>query len=258
MGSNKSQYPAGWDLYTFCSIQDGTSALQRSPYPGVTGLWLTKAPFFTPCNKNSVYQVTGKIAVASEEDKASPSGKEWVAWANEHAQNSSNLDDLESTFKQKAKAFIQALENAGAQVNVLVTRRSDKRAYLFHWSWLIALGKAQPNEPAKRNDVPIIWDHGNTANSKNGAQEMVDGFELAVPPKSTNAPALNSKHISGKAIDLKITWKGKITVKKKDGTQMDIGMQTTANGNVKLQEVGASYGVIKLKTDEPHWSDNGH
>jgi len=25
-----------------------------------------------------------------------------------------------------------------------------------------------------------------------------------------------------------------------------------------LQEVGAGYGVIKLKSDPPHWSSDGH
>ena len=53
--------------------------------------------------------------------------------------------------------------------------------------------------------VDIEWDHGDLAQSQAGAQEMVDGFGLAVPPDSTVAPALMSHHIAGKAIDMKLS-----------------------------------------------------
>ena len=65
--------------------------------------------------------------------------------------------------------------------------------------------------------VDIQWDHADDAGSRRGAQEMVTGFALAVPPKSVNAPATTSNHIVGKAIDMDITWSGTITVKDKNG-----------------------------------------
>ena len=87
---------------------------------------------------------------------------------------------------------------------------------------------------------------------------MIDGFGLAVPPNSTNAPALLSNHIRGKAIDMNISWTGTIKIKKKDGTEESVLFMGNVNNNTKLHAVGASYGVKKLTTDAPHWSLDGH
>lgn len=87
---------------------------------------------------------------------------------------------------------------------------------------------------------------------------MIDGFGLAVPPVSTNPPALLTNHASGKAIDMDITWMGTIKIKKKDGKEEAVPYMANANTNMKLNAVGASYGVKKLTTDAPHWSLDGH
>jgi hypothetical protein len=185
------------------------------------------------------------------------SGKYWVTWADIHAKNSSNIDDLVDPFKANVKAFIKALEDAGAKVKVRATRRDPKRAYLFHWSWLIALDKSKPSAATAMPGVDIEWDHGDAAKSKAGAQEMVHGFGLAVPPKSTVAPALHSNHIAGKAIDMDITWTGELKVKKKDGTVESVHFMSDPNHNTRLHAVGESYGVKKHKHDAPHWSHDG-
>src|SRR4051812_41320393 len=76
------------------------------------------------------------VAQNQAEPKAKvKSGKYWVARANANAKNSPRVEDLAEPFRSNAKAFIQALENAGAKVRVTSTRRDPKRAYLFHWSW---------------------------------------------------------------------------------------------------------------------------
>ncbi len=189
---------------------------------------------------------------------AEKSGTYWVTWANAHARNSSSLDDLDSDFKEKTKAFIKALEDAGATVDVTATKRHENRAYLFHWCWKIALGKVKASEPPAKAGVDIQWDHGDDAKSKDGAQAMVTGFGLAVPPASDDAPALTSNHISGKAVDMDIEWTGKIKVKKKDGKEVEVEYKSDVNSNAVLHEIGESYGVKKLKSDAPHWSYNGH
>jgi hypothetical protein len=190
----------------------------------------------------------------------SKSGSYWVTWANAHANASDSVDDLAEPFKVNAKAFIKALEDAGAKVTVGETKRSDKRAYLFHWCWLIGLGKAKASEAKDMTGVEIEWDHGDEEKSKKGAKEMIDGFGLAVPPDSTNAPAIDppSNHIAGKAIDMDITWTGTIKIKKKDGTEESVDFMHDVNKNTKLHGVGASYGLNKLATDAPHWSVDGH
>ncbi len=186
------------------------------------------------------------------------SGTYWVTWANAHAKNSKSVDDLVEPFKANAKAFIKALTDAGATVSVDTTTRSAKRAYLFHWCWKIGLGKAKASEATAMTGVEIEWDHGDEAKSTKGAKEMIDGFGLAVPPSSTNAPSLTTNHTPGKAIDMDISWTGTMKVKKKDGTEESVLFMADANKNAKLHTVGESYGVKKLKTDAPHWSHDGH
>jgi hypothetical protein len=105
--------------------------------------------------------------------------------------------------------------------------------------------------------VDIEWNHGDLAKSKAGALEMVNGFGLAVPPRSINPPSLTSNHISGKAVDMTIKWTGTIKVKKKDGSEVSVTYSPNVNTNAVLHSIGESYGVKKLKTDAPHWSYNG-
>ena len=145
----------------------------------------------------------------------------------------------------------------GAKITVTSTKRSKKRAYLFHWSWKISLNKCKASDATALAGVDIQWDHGDDKLSKAGAKEMVDGFGLAVPPSSTVAPSLSSNHITGKAIDMTIKWTGTLKVKKKDGTEISVPWMENANTNKKLHEVGASYGVKKHTSDKPHWSYNG-
>ena len=186
------------------------------------------------------------------------SGNSWVTWANVHAKNSTSVNDLVEPFRANVKAFIQALKDAGASVSVSTTRRSDKRAYLFHWCWKIGLGKAKASDAKTMFGVDIEWNHGDAEKSKKGAKEMIDGFGLAVPPNSTNPPALLTNHTPGKAIDMDISWTGTLKIKKKDGTEESVLFMSDVNKNTKLHAVGASYGVKKLTTDAPHWSLDGH
>jgi hypothetical protein len=217
------------------AIPDGTNPVTVTPKPGVAG-----------------------AAAASTK---TPSGKYWVTWADTNAKGSQDADDLEDSFKENAKTFIKALEDGKATVSVGETKRDEKRAYLYHWSWLIALDKAKPSAATAKTGVDIEWDHGDAAKSKAGAQEIVDGFGLAVPPKSTNAPALDSNHIRGKAIDITIKWTGKATFKKKDAKKDDPGVEIDykedVNSNTQLIDLGKTYGLIKLTTDAPHWSVDG-
>lgn len=186
------------------------------------------------------------------------SGKFWVTWASAHARDSSSLDDLVEPFKTSVKTFIKALQDAGATVKVGNTLRSEKRAYLFHWCWLVGLGKSKASESGSLPGVDIDWDHGDADKSKAGSKEMIDGFGLAVPPNSTNAPSLTSNHISGQAVDMTITWAATMKIKKKDGSEESVVFMSDVNQNMKLHSVGASYGVQKLATDAPHWSFDGH
>jgi hypothetical protein len=128
---------------------------------------------------------------------------------------------------------------------------------LFHWCWQIGLGKCKPSDAPFFNGVDIQWEHGDINSSINAAKEMIKGFGLATPPQSNVAPALNSNHIQGKAIDMQIKWHSQIKVKKKDEKILKISYNVNPDTNEDLIEIGKSYNVIKHRTDMPHWSYNG-
>src|SRR6266850_5385047 len=122
MANLKEPGPIGSTGQPTTTLNDGTINLQPTPLPGTTGAG--PATVTVPAGSSKTV-----------------SGKYWVTWADTNAKNSDQIEDLEEDFRGKVKEFKKALEDAGAKVEPTTTTRSDKRAYLFHWSWKIALGK---------------------------------------------------------------------------------------------------------------------
>jgi hypothetical protein len=81
---------------------------------------------------------------------------------------------------------------------------------------------------------------------------MVDLFGIAYQP------SLTSLHTLGRAVDMTIGWNGTIQVEDAKGKKHPLGAPRSGESNTKLHEIGATYGVKKLLSDPPHWSDNGH
>jgi hypothetical protein len=180
-----------------------------------------------------------------------------VAWVQKFP-NSTSTDDLVDPFKSNAKKFIAALKNACANVDIQSTLRPKERAYLMHWSFKISSG-FDPEKVPEMKGVDIEWVHRdskgakNLAASKTAAEQMVAGYDIAFEP------ALVSRHTEGNAIDMDIGWSAKdLTIK--DGAGKDVTIKTTPKdgGNTDLHKVGKSYNVIKLVSDPPHWSSDGH
>jgi hypothetical protein len=182
------------------------------------------------------------------------SGAAWVA----KFPNSARVDDLVEPFRSNARKFIAALKSAGATVAVASTRRPPERAYLMHWSFSISAG-LDPEQVPGMAGVEIEWVHRNLtgvkdlAASKAAASAMVAGYDIAF------APALTSRHIEGKAIDMDISWTTPaLTITNGAGQAVTISSGAKNGGNPELHKVGASYSVVKLVTDPPHWSIDGH
>ncbi len=182
------------------------------------------------------------------------SGPVWVS----RFPNSISVDDLVDPFKSNAKKFISALRNAGATVSISSTLRSKERAYLMHWSFKISAGYSPENVPAMQG-VEIEWVHrddkgkANLPASKTAADMMVSGYEIAYEP------ALASRHTEGKAIDMDISWTTPdLTITDGAGKSVTIKTGLKNGSNAELHKVGASYAVIKLLSDPPHWSSDGH
>jgi hypothetical protein len=191
---------------------------------------------------------------AGKEEVKTPSGASWV----QEFPTSTDVSDLDSSFSGKVQKFVSALEEAGAAVTITATKRPLERAYLMHWAWMIVKKGYDPRKIPAMKGVDINWWHGDQKTSKDAAQEMVDSYginKLKVPP------SLKSNHITGKAIDMKISWSGELTIKNAKGVEVLIKTSPKDHTNRKLIAVGKTYQVIHfidIAKDKVHWSVNGH
>jgi D-alanyl-D-alanine dipeptidase len=176
------------------------------------------------------------------------SGSQWV----HRYPTSRSIDDLVSPFKNQVKLFHDALIAAHAAVVISATLRPTERAFLMHTSFDIAAGTLAPQHAGTLPGLEIQWVHPTQAESIAAAKAMVAGYGIAF------RPAFPSKHSEGTAIDMTITWTGTLNLKQANGLVIPITATPGNNSNSKLQQVGKTYGVIKLVSDPPHWSNNGH
>jgi hypothetical protein len=177
-----------------------------------------------------------------------PSGPAWC----DQFPCSVQTNNLASPFREAAEAFLEALRTAGAVVTVSTTFRPAERAYLMHWSWLIARGRVQPGDVPPREGVDIDWTHGpgHLADARQAASAMVATYGISTT--MPYPPSLTSNHTLGLAIDMTVAWRGSIFVTDARGASH------LCTAQADLWPVGASYGVHKLATDPPHWSVDGH
>lgn len=182
------------------------------------------------------------------------SGSYWVG----QFPNSVRLEDLNPLFRPKVESFLAALKKADAAVSIAATLRPAQRAYLMHYSYKVAKGALAPTHVPPMAAVDIEWVHKTAKGaidvlaSKNAASEMVRGYGIVF------GPALTSRHTEGNAIDMTISWESDLTIVQADGTPTTIKTQPRNGGNAELNDVGAGYGVVKLVSDPPHWSSDGH
>ena len=193
------------------------------------------------------------------------SGGDWVR----KFPTSKSIDDLSPGFRDKVQGFVDALKAAGATLSINATRRPRQRAYLMHFSWRIAKRQIDPSgaTPFRPNDgedgVDIQWVHKkpngtpDLVASRAAAKAMVDGFAIG---GGSVAPALNSNHIRGTAIDMSVSWTGTLSIKNKAGKTVDIKSSPRSSINPDLIAVAKTYGVIHFSPparDPPHWSLTG-
>lgn len=162
---------------------------------------------------------------------------------------STRVEDLADPFQDGVSRFIAMLRTAGANVSIGATWRPEARAYLMHWCWQIASGVVMPREVPAMEGVDIDWQHaGDYTGARLAAQQMKDKFKLRF------LPSLTSRHTQRRAIDMTISWDGVRTFVDAAGAPHPVDSASPAG----LWPIGASFGVIKLQTDPPHWSDDGH
>lgn len=188
------------------------------------------------------------------------SGAQWVA----RFPTSVQVADCVAPFLANLSSFVAALSTAGATVSIAATLRPAERAYLMHWCWKIVNAAADPQTISSMQGVGILWAHTDAAGAYSAtasvaaAQAMVDGYGMQ---GLGVAPALNSKHVAGLAVDMSISWPGTLSVVDATGATVAITTTPRTGMNADLHAVGASFGVIKYNrsgVDRPHWSDTGN
>ena len=176
------------------------------------------------------------------------SGKEWV----EFKRASSSIDDLSSPFRQNARAFLKAVEDAGAIVKINNTLRPPERVHLMHYSYRVSAEGLAPQNVPTFPGVNIDWVHYTLDLSVKMAEEMVAAYDIAF------RPALRSNHTIGCAIDCEIDWSKPIQVKDGNGNFVQITGPGEGWKDEDLWAVGETYEVYKLPVDAPHWSIDGY
>lgn len=181
------------------------------------------------------------------------SGPLWV----QQFPTSSSVDDLAEPFRTKVRAFLAALSDSGATVRIADTLRPPQRVYLMYWSFAISKNSQNPAKVPLMDGVDIQWMHTDSGGnpdptaSVSAAAQMVEGYEIVFKP------ALTSRHTQGLAIDMAISWQGNLAIRNAAGEPVAISSSPRNGSNSDLWNVGATYGVIKLATDPPHWSSDG-
>jgi hypothetical protein len=180
---------------------------------------------------------------------AEPAGPQWCA----RYPASQSLDDLLPDFGDKVHAFISQMQKAGASVSIADTFRPPERAYLMHWACMIGGSGQDPAAVPAMAGVAIDWTCGDAvATARNAARQMMAGYQIQFPA------ALESRHTQRRAVDMTIGWNGTLTITDFDGQDHTIASGPRDGSNPQLIAVGATFGVIKLISDPPHWSDDGH
>jgi hypothetical protein len=178
-----------------------------------------------------------------------PSGPQWCA----RYPASQSLDDLLPDFGDQVRAFLSQLQKAGASVSVADTYRPPERAYLMHWCCMIGGSGQDPAAVPAMAGVDIDWTCGNSvALARNKAKQMMTGYQIQFPA------ALESRHTQRRAVDMTIGWNDALNIIDFNGQTHAITGSPRNGSNPDLIAVGATFGVIKLVSDPPHWSDDGH
>jgi len=203
-----------------------------------------KRPGYWPAKR---YRV-GQKAKDRTAGKKEPSGQQWV----QRFPGSKSVSDLTPSFAASVGRFLSALGAAGAHVAISATYRPPERAYLMHYSWCIAREGLAPTSVPAMAGVDIDWAHLDSEGKSNhqaavsGAHAMVAGYAMA------HSAALTSRHTERRAIAMTISGAVGTDVRNANGAACRISSSSD------LHAVGQSYGVVKLASDPPHWSDDGH
>jgi len=184
------------------------------------------------------------------------SGAQWAA----QFPTSKSLADLLDTVRPKFLGFIASLQNGSASVSIAATYRPPERAYLMHFCCQIAgyrdrdgaFHQIAPDEAPAMAGVDIDWTHGGDIGAARAAAvAMREAYDIAFPA------ALISRHTQRRAVDMTIKVLSGAIIK--DAQGVPYAFHGSADGmDARVIAIGKTFGCLKLFSDPPHWSDDGH
>lgn len=181
------------------------------------------------------------------------SGPDWVA----RFPDLGAMAAMTEPFRSGCEAFVAALRSGGAIVAISSTVRPKERAYLMNGAWRIGKKLISADTQKSMPGVEIEWVHRKPNGAPDfgasiaAARAMIAAYDLA------HYAALKSNHTLGLAIDMTIGWTGALAIIDAKGEVVTIASSPKTGMNHDVWKVGRSYGVIKHKTDQPHWSIDG-
>lgn len=191
------------------------------------------------------------------------------SWAGRFP-DSRSVGALSGTFRTHVSAFIAAMRHAGIKVRPISTLRPAERAYLMHYSWLVAKRNLSPlhvprfHADSRHRPVSICWVHVG-AHGADVRASIAAARKLAVALDVASlraAPLLASLRTKGLSIDMSTTWTARrITIVNAAGHRVTIRSTPHDGLNKALIAVGATYGVIHFRKAAQAmnvWSVNGH
>jgi len=218
--------------------------------------------------KGGVLEESGPPPLTEEQRK---SGSHWKQIADDRWGGATpDIAELESGFGSDLRAFLDMLAANNITYVLESGYRPPERSYLFHYCVKVWKRKIAPKDVPSMAGVDIVWDHGNAAASRAGAEALATAFGLV------GVAAHPSNHNSGKAVDMKLDFSGNPTNRltyTKDGRTITRTIRTDDEARVgvkakgksisnierrELSKAGADFGVRRaVDNDIVHWSRTG-
>jgi len=153
---------------------------------------------------------------------------------------------------------LAALNDSGATVRIADTLRPPQRVYLMYWSFAISHEKQNPAKVPLMDGVDIQWVHIDSDGNPDPTASVLAAAQMVAGYGIVFRPALTARHTQGLAIDMSISWQGNLAIRNAAGDPVVITSSPRYGSNSDLWSAAVTYGVIKLATDPPHWSSEGH
>lgn len=208
-------------------------------------------------------------------DGAGP-GPDWTARYRNPADRAEMLAAVraerpKSTFADRIDDLLTQLEEQGAEVYLASTTRFRERGYLMWGAFHLSRAGSESELRERlavvtaRNaewglDIPIQWDRpGDWTAIKDAARQMADTYDVVY---ATENGARSSNHYGARAADLiAIALPRRVTLTAPDGATRSFDL--TGDDEARdlsltprmIDWVEAHWGMDKLRSDYPHWTD---